>query len=151
MGSGHWKWRQLKGAIIRKMDCHYFDSWSLHRWIMWKSWLALICQLNIVGFFFNIFNICRILLACAVGRAWTGDSPSNRFEASSALIWHSSVPGYNQLGDHGDPCSYCFPESIVHTVYSIHFWFRCFGHGADRWINANVNKFTQNWNYSLLS
>ena len=38
--------------------------------------------------FWNICNICRVLSARAVGRAWTGnsrtDSPSNRFYASLA-------------------------------------------------------------------
>ena len=38
--------------------------------------------------FWNIYNICRVFSARAVGRAWTGnsrtDSPSNRFYASLA-------------------------------------------------------------------
>ena len=31
-------------------DCHYVDSWSVHRWSVCKSWLVLMCQLNIVVF-----------------------------------------------------------------------------------------------------
>ena len=50
--------------------------------------------------FWNIYNICRVLSARAVGRAWTGnsrtDSPSNRFYASLAtrmfpLPWIKTV------------------------------------------------------------
>ena len=50
--------------------------------------------------FWNICNICRVLSARAVGRAWTGnsrtDSPSNRFYASLAtrmfpLRWIKTV------------------------------------------------------------
>ena len=50
--------------------------------------------------FWNICNICRVLSARAVGRAWTGnsrtDSPSNRFYASLAtrmfpLPWIKTV------------------------------------------------------------
>ena len=50
--------------------------------------------------FWNICNICRVLSAHAVGRAWTGnsrtDSPSNRFYASLAtrmfpLPWIKTV------------------------------------------------------------
>ena len=34
----------------QEMDCHYFNSWSVHRWSVCKSWLVLMCRLNIVVF-----------------------------------------------------------------------------------------------------
>ena len=34
----------------QEMDCHYFNSWSVHWWGICKSWLVLMCQLNIVVF-----------------------------------------------------------------------------------------------------
>ena len=88
-----------RAEYTQEMDCHYFNSWSVHRWSICKSWLVLMCQLNIVVFW-NICNICRVLSARAVGRAWTGnsrnDSLSNRFYASLAtrmlpLRWIKTV------------------------------------------------------------
>ena len=32
------------------MDCQYFNSWSLDSWSVCRSWLILMCQLNIVVF-----------------------------------------------------------------------------------------------------
>ena len=153
--------------------------------------------------FWNICNICRVLSARAVGRAWTGnsrtDSPSNSFCAALAtrmfpLRWiktvffsafwqshhcwsskilhhrsvywssvksfpakcflvigdhfrwqHSSNPADNQLGDHGDMWSHCFPEGIVNASSPNHLWLQCFWHGADLQINANGNKLIQNY------
>ena len=68
------------------MDCHYSDSWSVHRWNVCKSWLVLMYHLNRVVF--GILHIYRVVSARAVGQAWTIDSqtdnPSNRFHASLA-------------------------------------------------------------------
>ena len=87
-----------RADYTQEMDCHYFNSWSVHRWSVSKSWLVLMCRLNIVGFW-NICNICRVLSARAVGRAWTGnsrtDSPSNRFYASLATRMVSSSVNKN--------------------------------------------------------
>ena len=46
---------------MQEMDCHYFDSWSVHKRSVCKSWLVLMCQLNIVVFW-KICNICRVFL-----------------------------------------------------------------------------------------
>ena len=87
-----------RADYTQEMDCHYFNSWSVHRWIVYKSWLVLMGQLNIVVLEYLQHLPC--LSARAVGRAWTGnsrtDSPSNRFYASLAtrmfpLLWIKTV------------------------------------------------------------
>ena len=50
----------------------------------------------------------------------------------------------NQLGEHSDLWSYCFPEGIVHTVSSNHLWFQCFRLSVYLQINANGNTLIQN-------
>ena len=65
-----------RADYTQEMDCHYFDSWSVHRWSVYKSWSVFMCQLN------------TVVSARAVVWAWTGnsrtDSPSNRIFASLA-------------------------------------------------------------------
>ena len=39
-----------RANYTQEMDCHYFNSWSVHRWSVCKSWLVLMCRLNIVVF-----------------------------------------------------------------------------------------------------
>ena len=39
-----------KGRLYARNGCHYFNSWSVHRWSVSKSWLVLMCRLNIVVF-----------------------------------------------------------------------------------------------------
>ena len=39
-----------RAGYAQGTDCHYFDSWLVHRWSMCKSWLVLMCRLNIVIF-----------------------------------------------------------------------------------------------------
>ena len=39
-----------RADYTQEMDCHYFNSWSVHRWMVCKSWLVLMGQLNIVVF-----------------------------------------------------------------------------------------------------
>ena len=39
-----WQWTDY----LKEMDCHYFDSWSVHRWSMFESWSSLMCQSDIV-------------------------------------------------------------------------------------------------------
>ena len=39
-----------RADYTQEMDCHYFNSWSVHRWTVCKSWLVLMGQLNIVVF-----------------------------------------------------------------------------------------------------
>ena len=39
-----------RADYTQEMDCHYFNSWSVHRWSVCKSWLVLMCRLNIVVF-----------------------------------------------------------------------------------------------------
>ena len=51
----HGKWSlemlTVTGADYRQeMNYHYFESWSVHKWNVRKSWLVLVCQLNIVVF-----------------------------------------------------------------------------------------------------
>ena len=89
-----------RADYTQEMDCHYFNSWSVHRWSVCKSGLVLMGQLNIVVFeIFATFAV-SFRLVRAVGRAWTGnsrtDSPSNRFYASLAtrmfpLPWIKTV------------------------------------------------------------
>ena len=83
-------------------------------------------------------------------------SVSNRFQPtvffnhwwplSFALLQHSSMPADNQLGDHHDMCSHCFPEGIVNAASPNHLLFQCLRYGADLQINANGNKLIHNWN-----
>ena len=67
-----------RADYTQEMDCHYFNSWSVHRWSVCKSWLVLMGQLNIVVFeiFATIAVSFRLVLSA--------DSPSNRFYASLA-------------------------------------------------------------------
>ena len=39
-----------RADYTQEMDCHYFNSWSVHRWGVCKSLLVLMGQLNIVVF-----------------------------------------------------------------------------------------------------
>ena len=39
-----------RADYTQEMDCHYFDSWSVDIRIVCRSWLVLMCQLNIVVF-----------------------------------------------------------------------------------------------------
>ena len=39
-----------RADYMQEMDCHYLNSWSVHRWSVSKSWLVLMCRLNIVVF-----------------------------------------------------------------------------------------------------
>ena len=51
----HGKWLLEMLTVERanykqEMDCHYFNSWSVHSWSVCKSWFVLMCRLNIVVF-----------------------------------------------------------------------------------------------------
>ena len=50
-----------RADYLQEMDCHCFNFWSVHRWRVCKSWLVLMCQLNIV-----VFRICATF-ACPFG------------------------------------------------------------------------------------
>ena len=51
-----------RADYTQEMDCHYFNSWSVHRWSICKSWLVLTGQLNIVVF--GIFAVSfRLVLS----------------------------------------------------------------------------------------
>ena len=39
-----------RADYTQEMDCHYFNSWSVHIWSVCKSWFVLMGQLNIVVF-----------------------------------------------------------------------------------------------------
>ena len=39
-----------RAEYTQEVDCHYFNSWSVHRCSICKSWLVLMCQINIVVF-----------------------------------------------------------------------------------------------------
>ena len=39
-----------RADYTQEVDCHYFNSWSVHRWSVCESWLVLMGQLNIVVF-----------------------------------------------------------------------------------------------------
>ena len=39
-----------RAGYTQEMDCHYSNSWSVHRCSVCKSWLVLMCLLNIVVF-----------------------------------------------------------------------------------------------------
>ena len=54
------------------------------------------------------------------------------------------MPADNQLGDHGDMWSHCFPEGIVNAASPNHLSFQCFRHGTDLQINADGNELIQN-------
>ena len=98
-GSGRWKCWQLKGPIIRKnglLLLQFLVSTQMKRLQIMVSIDVSVKHCS----FWNICNICRVLSARAVGRAWTGnsrtDSPSNRFYASLAtrmfpLQWIKTV------------------------------------------------------------
>ena len=84
-----------RADYTQEMDCHFFNSWSVHRW----SVVSIDVSVKHCSFW-NICNICRVLSARAVARAWTGnsrtDSPSNHFYASLAtrmfpLPWIKTV------------------------------------------------------------
>ena len=50
---GQWSLEMLtveRADYTQEMDCHYFNSRSVHRWSVCKSWLVLMGQLNIVVF-----------------------------------------------------------------------------------------------------
>ena len=118
--------------------------------------------------FWNICNICRVLSARAVGRAWTGnsrtDSPSNHFYASLAtrmfpLPWIKTVfilhSDNRTTADSWLCCttvhftdlvSHCFLEGIVNAASPNHLWFQCLRHDADLQINSNGSKLILNWN-----
>ena len=81
-----------RAGYTQEMDCHYFNSWSVHRWSICKSCLVLMCRLNIVVF--------GIFATFGVSWAWTGksraDYPSNRFYFSLAtrifpILWIKTV------------------------------------------------------------
>ena len=54
-----------RADYTQEMDCHYFNSWSVHRWSVCKSWLVLMGQLNIVVFgIFALFTVSfRLVLS----------------------------------------------------------------------------------------
>ena len=108
-----------RADYTQEMNCHYFNSWSVH-------WLQIMVSID--GSlkhccFWNICNICRVLSARAVGRAWTGnsrtDSPSNRFYASLATRM--------------------FPLPWIKTVFFMHFDNRA---TADSWKCCTTVHFT---------
>ena len=88
-----------RADYTQEMDCHYFNSWSVHRWSVSKSWLVLMCRLNIVVFgIFATFAVSfRLVLSVEHEPEIAGtDSPSNRFYASLAtrmfpLPWIKTV------------------------------------------------------------
>ena len=88
-----------RADYTQEMDCHYFNSWSVHRRSVCKSWLVFMGQLNIVVFgIFATFAVSfRLVLSVEhePGNSRT-DSPSNHFYASLAtrmfpLPWIKTV------------------------------------------------------------
>ena len=76
-----------RADYTQEMDCHYFNSWSVHTWSVCKSWLVLMGQLSIVvlGIFATFAVSFRLVLSVEHEPEIAGpDSPSNRFYASLA-------------------------------------------------------------------